>query len=343
MNKVKQKLKSWFVPGEVNDHRPHILRNKTVLLLATFIICLKLAILVFLFFFPNTAYFSAITTSRLVELTNQTREATGLSSLMTNEKLNQSAYLKAQDILEKNYFAHTSPLGLSPWYWFKQAQYSYHYAGENLAIDFIDAESLHNAWMTSAAHKANILSGQYKEIGIAVLTGEIDGRTATIAVQHFGTQFARTADLSTEVPTDVETKVEKPKPTVLEVAIPEIASVRQTDDEPILTAEEEKIDKEIAAVIQEKIHEFEVFAQTIQDNKPPRVLGVLIEKSGEIGRQVTIYTVLFLVLALLLNIIIKFEVQHKALIVNTFLIVLLIVLLLVVGDKSILNINLNII
>jgi uncharacterized protein YkwD len=48
----------------------------------------------------------------IVKLVNEEREKEGLSSLQENELLNESAKMKAQDILGNDYFAHTSPSGV---------------------------------------------------------------------------------------------------------------------------------------------------------------------------------------------------------------------------------------
>lgn len=333
MDRIKQVLKSWFIPGTENDHKPHILRNKTILAFAIIMLCFKLMLFGFFSFLPNTAYFSAITTDQLIHLTNQSRQANGLSPLKINNQLNQAAYLKAQDILEKNYFAHTSPQGINPWYWFKQAGYNYRYAGENLAIDFVSAEALYKAWMNSSNHRANILNTSYKEIGIAVIAGEFNGKKATIAVQHFGVQFEKIAEAPQPEPTSALAELEEKN----------LASSRETEAEPILTPEEEKIEPQIFAITQEKIKEFEKFAADIQVKKGPKILGTLIEKSGEITKNVYIYALLFIGLALLLNIFIKFEVQHRGLIINCILVIALLIILILIGDKTLLNANLNII
>ena len=96
--------------------------------------------------------------------------------------------MKAQDMMAKGYFEHTSPQGISPWYWFDQSGYDYRYAGENLAIGFIDSGEVNNAWLASPAHKANILNGNYRETGTAVLSGNFQGGQTTVVVQLFGTK-----------------------------------------------------------------------------------------------------------------------------------------------------------
>jgi len=52
--------------------------------------------------------------------------------------LEQAAQLKANDMAEKGYFAHTSPDGKTPWEWLKDVSYPFLAAGENLAVNFLD-------------------------------------------------------------------------------------------------------------------------------------------------------------------------------------------------------------
>lgn len=346
MNKFKQALKSWFIPGTENDHKPHILRNKAILAFAIVVLVLKLAVFGLFLYFPNSAYFSAITTDTLMNLINQSRQENGFSPLVTNDKLAQSAFLKAQNMLDQNYFAHTSPQGITPWYWLKQAGYDYRYAGENLAIDFVDAEGLHKALLDSPTHKANILNTKYEEIGIVIITGNFNGKKTTIAVQHFGTQFEKLATTietpSQLIPPQPETSIPGTSPTFAELETNELASQRETKEEPILTPEEEKIETQIFTITQEKIKEFEKFAADTQTKKGPKILGTLIEKSDQITKEIYTYALLFISLALLLNIFVKFEVQHRGLVINCLLVIVLLIVLLLIGDKSLLSANLNI-
>ncbi len=92
----------------------------------------------------------------MLELTNEERIDNGLSALELNPKLELAAQQKAQDILSKDYFAHQSPDGFTPWYWFEKVGYDYQYAGENLAIGFLDSEEVSQAWLESPSHRANL-------------------------------------------------------------------------------------------------------------------------------------------------------------------------------------------
>ncbi len=125
----------------------------------------------------------------IINYTNQERVKEGLEQLMESGTLNKVADLKAQDMLGNNYFAHTSPTGVNPWYWFEKVGYEYRFAGENLGMDFKTAIAVHEAWMRSESHKENILSNKYKEIGVAVKTGIINNKETQIAVQVFGSSL----------------------------------------------------------------------------------------------------------------------------------------------------------
>lgn len=129
---------------------------------------------------------SAIYASVLVTLTNQNRAAANVSQLKVNPILEKAAQMKADDMAAKSYFAHNTPDGKTPWYWFGLAGYEYVYAGENLAVNFEDSEDVETAWMNSRGHFLNIMNPKYTEIGIATSTGIYKGRTAIFVVQMFG-------------------------------------------------------------------------------------------------------------------------------------------------------------
>lgn len=124
--------------------------------------------------------------NQIINFVNQERVKAGLEQLQESQLLNEVANLKAQDMLGNNYFAHTSPTGVDPWFWFDRVGYEYRFAGENLGMDFKTAVAVHQAWMKSELHKENILSPKYTEIGVAVKKGIIDNKETQVAVQSFG-------------------------------------------------------------------------------------------------------------------------------------------------------------
>ena len=185
---MKKFLSLLFVPQEKNNHKALLLQPTSVaLLIVVYFFCQSL-IKTFTITKPGIlGYSSEITAQKVFLETNIQRQKNGLSNLHYNSKLSESAVKKATDMFENNYWAHTSPQGISPWNFFKDVDYQYSVAGENLAKDFYDTESLMTAWINSPTHKANIINTKYREIGIAVVNGTLNGVKTTLVVQHFGT------------------------------------------------------------------------------------------------------------------------------------------------------------
>ena len=121
-------------------------------------------------------------------LTNNARAKVNAPVLITDPLLTKAAQAKADDMAAKGYFAHVSPDGKLPWYWFDKAGYKYEYAGENLAVDFGESEKLVDAWMNSPTHKENILNPHYTQIGIGIAEGLYKGHQATFVVQFFASK-----------------------------------------------------------------------------------------------------------------------------------------------------------
>ena len=134
-----------------------------------------------------------ITPAKMLSLTNQSRERNKLPDLIVNQKLVSAAKAKIDDMFKYQYFDHNSPSGVTPWDWIKAAGYNYRYAGENLAIDFVTAESAHKALMASSSHRENILNQNYTEIGISVKRNIFEGSKSVIIVMEFGTPLTTEA------------------------------------------------------------------------------------------------------------------------------------------------------
>jgi hypothetical protein len=122
-----------------------------------------------------------------IEMANRDRRERGIPELSVSQTLSRAAALKLADMEQEKYFAHTSPLGRTPWSFMDDAGYGYRYAGENLAIHFSDPESEHVAWMESEKHCQNILDPRFVEIGLAVRKTYFEGRETVLAVEMFGT------------------------------------------------------------------------------------------------------------------------------------------------------------
>ncbi len=133
----------------------------------------------------GNSFLAAVVGSEVVSLTNTERSNNSVGALVENALLDKSAQAKANDMAAKGYFAHVTPDGLQPWAFIEQAGYDYQYAGENLAVRFVDSKDVVNAWMSSPTHRANIVKAQYTEIGVGIADGMYKGMPATFVVQHF--------------------------------------------------------------------------------------------------------------------------------------------------------------
>lgn len=184
-------LRHLFLPHPSNNYKAKTLQVSSLSTLMLLIMAGQIFMTVLGRVVPGVLGIATnITADELVNLTNTKRAEAGLPALTLNPALSQAAQAKGADMIAKNYWAHTSPDGNTPWVWFKNAGYRYLYAGENLARDFGDSGGVVNAWMNSATHRENIMSNRYREMGIAVIHDTFGGQPTTLVVQMFGTQAA---------------------------------------------------------------------------------------------------------------------------------------------------------
>ena len=114
-------------------------------------------------------------------LINTQRTNNGLPALKVSSEVQKVARIKAQDMIDNNYFSHTSPTYGSPFDMLKSFKVSYNSAGENIAGNSSNSGAV-NAWMNSAGHKANILNSSFNYTGIGVVSSPKYGK---IFVQMF--------------------------------------------------------------------------------------------------------------------------------------------------------------
>lgn len=218
-------FKHFFIPNQNNDHKPKALRGKSLIWYVFIALVVKALATGFLFFmYPSPAVLSTIVASRMIEMVNQSRAENNLPFLREDNMLTLAALAKGEDMLAKQYFAHNTPEGKRPWEWINKKKYDYVFAGENLAMDFTEAESLHEAFLKSPAHRKNILNPKYKDMGAAVLNGEIDGRETTLLVQFFGAQRESMAGARLAHAAEVEPELEQSSEGLLKVTINRKAS-----------------------------------------------------------------------------------------------------------------------
>lgn len=184
-------LTAWqdlLIPHSRNNYRAKLLQPASLVVVVAIFLVSQFGLNFFALTSPSILGFaSEITADQVIDLTNQKRLEQGLPPLKVSPVLNQVAQRKANDMFTVGYWAHTSPTGRDPWSFFREVGYDYLYAGENLARDFMDSESVVTAWMNSPTHRDNIINNHYQEIGLAVVNGNLDGVETTLVVQVFGT------------------------------------------------------------------------------------------------------------------------------------------------------------
>lgn len=236
--KFLSSLAHLLIPKESNNHKAKILHSPSLLVISFFILAFQLLINLTPKAFPNVlGYASQISPSEVIRLTNEKRTQAGLSPLEENSTLSQAALAKGADMLSKGYWAHFAPDGTSPWKFFTDFGYKYRFAGENLARDFASPASAVDAWMASPTHRDNILSGNYKEVGIGVVEGSLNGVDTTIIVQFFGARSTSVAAIPVaraQVAAAAKDEPASPKPTVLPT--PASTATPTPVNEPVSTA-----------------------------------------------------------------------------------------------------------
>lgn len=115
------------------------------------------------------------------DLINKQRTNNGLTALKVDNEVQRVARIKAEDMVQNNYFAHESPTYGTPFNMLNSFKISYKSAGENIAANSSNSAAV-NAWMNSSGHKANILSSKYNYTGIGVVSSSKYGK---IYVQMF--------------------------------------------------------------------------------------------------------------------------------------------------------------
>lgn len=131
----------------------------------------------------NTTNTTSLTSDEweVFNLINQQRSQNGLSPLKIDYEVQRVARIKAQDMVNNNYFSHTSPTYGSPFNMLNNFKVSYRTAGENIAGNSSNSAAV-TAWMNSSGHKANILNSSFNYTGIGVVNGSKYGK---IYVQMF--------------------------------------------------------------------------------------------------------------------------------------------------------------
>ena len=192
-------LKDYFIPHAGNDYKPHSLHPKRLFFHALSLVAIKIIVVVFAVSFPLAAWMTPDLAlqqaQKIISLTNDLRKSLSLPALTENQKLDQAAAAKAQDMLLNQYFAHISPTGIGLDHFLSQVKYKYAVAGENLAIGFATPEEVVAAWTASPTHYANMTDSDFTQIGVGMTEGSYNNVDTTLVAQYFGTPDSAAAEV----------------------------------------------------------------------------------------------------------------------------------------------------
>lgn len=316
MQHMLKTVKKYLVPHRSNEYTPHVLRERAVGVLFGVALVLFCTSLGSSYILTRTDFGAAVLPAVLVDLTNEHRIENNEKPLSVNPALQAAALMKAKDMATNQYFAHTSPTGVTPWQWFTKAGYRFTYAGENLAINFTESSDVEKAWIASPAHHANLISSKFTETGIAAYDGTYHGRPTTFVVQLFGkqpftqTSTARPGATPSLPPSSPQTSVQtvalvSPEVKGESVAVAQAPSDPQ-DPAPVLIAE----DRTFAAV--QNINESDT-GEVSPGATPPRyatVMQRLLANQARYVQHVYLALILVVYIALIGMVVFEFRTQH---------------------------------
>jgi len=188
--KILSKIKNWFLPTKENNFQPSVLSDRAISIFILLFLLVKVIFSFNLILVKQSSLFADISAQKIITLTNEVRQQYGLPLVQGDSLLDKAAQAKADDMFRNKYFGHYSPTGVSPWDWIDKSGYDYYYAGENLAMNFLDTEEVIKGWLNSPLHRENLLNKDYKDMGIAVVSGDFndEGINRILVVQMFGSK-----------------------------------------------------------------------------------------------------------------------------------------------------------
>ena len=102
----------------------------------------------------------------MIALINQERSKSGLTPLAEQSQLTQTARSHAEDMACNDFFEHVSPTEGGVTDRVSAQGYDFSAVGEIIAGGYADSEAVVAGWMESVAHRKNILSSEFTQIGV---------------------------------------------------------------------------------------------------------------------------------------------------------------------------------
>lgn len=105
---------------------------------------------------------------RVVELLAAARSAAGLAPLRIDPIAVRVARAYSRAMCKQRFFAHHAPDGSQPWDRLRRGGARFRAAGENIAVGYDSAASVHRGWMKSPGHRRNRMSSRYGRVGVGM-------------------------------------------------------------------------------------------------------------------------------------------------------------------------------
>lgn len=130
-----------------------------------------------------------VSKSKMLQLINNVRQAGCKCGTVTmppvgkvawNDKLGKAAYDHSAEMKANNYFSHTGLNGSNAGQRITAAGYSWKGWGENIAKGYNSEQAVVTGWLNSEGHCKNIMSPNFREMGV--------GRQDAYWTQEFGTR-----------------------------------------------------------------------------------------------------------------------------------------------------------
>ena len=127
---------------------------------------------------------------RVIALHNAVRTARGLKPLCADPRLTRAARSHSREMIEKDYFSHSSYNGETvegrlDRFGYHRSAYAENIAGGSGSLG--KPGSIFRQWMDSPPHRSNILDGRFRPVGVGAYTGIFKGtRDYTMYTVDFG-------------------------------------------------------------------------------------------------------------------------------------------------------------
>ncbi|MDO8463489.1 MAG: CAP domain-containing protein [bacterium] len=174
---------SHYTVRKLEHHaRTHCRTSRTPTLVGV----LACALLLFTLAAPARTISAGVHADGVVARTNAVRAQEGVVPLRADASLTAAAQDRAEGIVRSGVFSHVQADGTPFSHAAQEHGYAFAHLGENLAINLLSEEPLITAWNESPTHRQNLLGAHYRDVGVGIASGYVDGVPTMVVVELFG-------------------------------------------------------------------------------------------------------------------------------------------------------------